>query len=166
MALENVTTELTNLADTGWAAYVGKSTDGSPDRFLSTQHLVYTSTNQTIAGEKTFSDNLQVDAQAHGGSNTKTFSASATFDADDGNNQQMEVTASTTIALTNELPGTYIITLEINTGTPPTITIGASLGTVMDNSADLINTDNDINIITILVRPDGAKYYTINTITV
>jgi len=55
MALKNVATELTDLTATGWAAYVGKSTDGSPDRFLSLDNFVYKSTNQTIGGVKTFS---------------------------------------------------------------------------------------------------------------
>lgn len=128
-------------------------------------NVVLKTTNQTIAGEKTFSDNLKVNAQAHGGSSVESFSASKTFDANDGNNQSMDVTASTTIGITNELPGTYVIELEIDTATPPTITIGASFGDVMDNSADLINVDNDINILTLYVNPSGAKRYTINTIT-
>ena len=103
--------------------------------------------------------------QAHGGSYVKAFSATATFDANDGNNQEMIVTASTTIAIENELPGTYIITLEIDSGAAPTINIDASIGTPVDNNATIINADNDINIITLVVRPNGTKYYTINTIT-
>ena len=110
-------------------------------------------------------DNFSFGGQAHGGNNIKVFSASATFDATDGNNQEMLVTASTTIAISNELPGTYIITLEIDTITPPTITIGASFGDPIDNNAALINADNDINIITLVVRPNATKYYSINTIT-
>jgi len=101
--------------------------------------------------------------QAHGGNSLEVFSASKTFDANDGNNQKMLVTASTTIAISNELPGTYLFILEIDTVTPPTITIGASFGDKLDNSADLINADNDINILTLLVDSDGNKYYTINT---
>ena len=54
MALKNVATELTDLTATGWAAYVGKSSDGSPDRFLSLDNFVYKTTNQTIGGVKTF----------------------------------------------------------------------------------------------------------------
>lgn len=120
---------------------------------------------ETITGDKTFSDNVIIDGQAHGGNHVQTFSASTTFDADNGNNQEMIVTATTTIGITNELPGTYVITLEIDSVASPTITIGASFGTAVDNNAALINADNDINIITLVVRPNATKYYTINTIT-
>lgn len=113
-------------------------------------------------GEVTIAPNLIVSGQAHGGSYTKTFSASATFDADDGNNQKMVVTASTTINLSNELPGVYVIKLEIDTAGSPTITIGASIGTKLPNgSLDIDNSDNAINIITIVVDPDGTKDYSI-----
>lgn len=120
---------------------------------------------QTIAGEKTFSDNLQVNAQAHGGSLTVSFSASQTFNINSGNNQKMPVTASTNVGISDELPGTVILELEIDSGASPTITPNANLGTVMDGSSDFINADNDINIITIYINPDGAKRYTVNTIT-
>jgi len=110
-------------------------------------------------------DDFEFGGQAHGGSATVAFSASKTFDAVDGNNQKMVVTATTEVAITNELPGTYVFTLEIDSGASPVITVGASFGTVMDNSADIIDADNDIIIITLLVDPDGTKYYTVNTIT-
>ena len=77
----------------------------------------------------------------------------------------MVTTATTTIGITNELPGTFIFTLVIDSGASPEITIGASFGTVMDNSADLLDANGDINIITLVVDPDGTKYYTVNTIT-
>ncbi len=107
--------------------------------------------------------NYSFDGQAHGGNHVQTFSASTTFDADNGNNQYMEVTGSTTIAITNELPGTYLFRLEINSTSNPTITIGASFGDPYDNSADLIDEDNDVNLITLVVDPNGVKEYTINT---
>lgn len=110
-------------------------------------------------------DAFSFGGQAHGGDNVRTFSASTTFDSNNGNNQSMDVTASTNIGISNELPGTYIFELEIDTAGAPTITPNANLGTVMDNSADFINADNDINIITVYVNPSGAKKYTINTIT-
>ena len=127
-------------------------------------NVVLKTTNQTVEGEKTFSDNLKVNAQANAGHNIKTFTASATFNADDGNNQYMEVTASTNVGISDELPGIMIIELEINSGGSPTITPNANLGTVMDNSAAFINADNDINIITIYINPNGAKRYSVNTI--
>lgn len=110
-------------------------------------------------------DNFSFAGQAHGGNNVKSFSASATFDATDGNNQEMLVETDTTLAISNELPGTYIITLEIDSVTTPVITIGASFGTPLDNNTSLIDADNDINIITLVVRPDTTKYYSISTIT-
>ena len=96
----------------------------------------------TIVGNRFF------DGQAHGGKYIKTWSASATFSADDGNNQYMEVTASTTIEIADEEPGVFIIDLEINSGLNPTITLGTSLGVPYDNTPDIINSDGDINTIT------------------
>jgi hypothetical protein len=110
-------------------------------------------------------DDFSFGGQAHAGNHVQAFSASTTFDADNGNNQEMIVTASTTIGIQDELPGTYIFTLEIDSVASPTITIGASFGAAVDNNAALINADNDINIITLVVRPNATKYYTINTIT-
>lgn len=103
--------------------------------------------------------------QAHGGNNIRTFSASTTFNADDGNNQSMVVTAATTIGITNELPGIYVFTLEIDSVASPAITIGASFGDPANNNATISDVDNDINLITLVVRPGGGKYYTITTIT-
>lgn len=103
--------------------------------------------------------------QAHGGYYVDSFSASKTFNANNGNNQEMVVTSSTTINITNELPGTYIITLPVSGGGSPNIIIGASFGTAVDNNAVIKNSNGDINIITLVVRPGGSKYYTINTIT-
>ncbi len=114
---------------------------------------------QNIAGNKLF------DNQAHGGNHVQTFSASTTFDANNGNNQAMIVTAATTIGITNELPGVYVFTLEIDSGASPAITIGASFGDPANDNATISDVDNDINVITLVVRPSGGKYYTITTIT-
>jgi len=108
-------------------------------------------------------DAFNFGGQAHGGSYVKDFSASATFDADDGNNQYMEVTASTTVGLSNELPGTYILKLEINSGASPVITPHASLGDPFDNNATLLDANGDTNTITVVVDANGDKEYTINT---
>lgn len=116
---------------------------------------------QTIAGEKTFTDNLQCEGQAHGGSYTKTFTASATFDADDGNNQRMVCTGDTALALSNEQPGVFIITLPISGSGVSSISIGASLGTPYPNNDTLAYTDGSINTITVLVDDNGDKSYTI-----
>lgn len=39
MALANVATELTIFPSTGWAAYVGKISDGSPNRFIALETI-------------------------------------------------------------------------------------------------------------------------------
>lgn len=148
-----------NLSNTTGANTSGLNLeDGEFELFLSSLVSIFadSSTLEVTAEKSVFS------GQAHGGSYTKSFSASATFDANDGNFQKMVVTASTTVAITNELPGTYIIKLEIDTATSPTVTIGASLGTKLPNgSLDIDNADNAINIITVAVDPDGTKDYSI-----
>ena len=121
--------------------------------------------NDGIFAVTSMANDFAFGGQAHGGDHIQTFSASTTFNAVNGNNQEMLITASTTIGISNELPGTYIFTLEIDTGIPPTITIGASFGSPIDNNATLVDTDSSINILTLVVRSNGTKYYTINTIT-
>jgi hypothetical protein len=130
-------------------------------------HIVKSLTSFKIAIVNLFktTEPVTFGGQANSASLTSSFSASKTFSADDGNNQKMLVTASTNVGISDELPGTMIIELEIDSGASPTITPNANLGTVMDNSASFINADNDINIITIYINPDGAKRYTVNTIT-
>jgi len=114
-------------------------------------------TDQEIEG------NIKVAGQAHGGDTLESFSASKTFDADNGNVFEMDVTASTTISITNEEAGTYIFRLKIDTGTPPVITVGASFGAKLPNaSLDFDYTDTVINILTLVVWPSGAKDYTIS----
>lgn len=114
--------------------------------------------SQVIAGNKQFSN------QAHGGSYTQVFSAATTFDANNGNNQKMIVTSTTTINIANELPGVYIFKLPISSVASPTINIGSSFGTPFDNNAELLNGNGDSNTITLHVDNDGIKEYTINTI--
>jgi len=112
---------------------------------------------QTIVGNKTFS------GQVNSGSSVQPFSASQEFDMDDGNIQEMEVIGDTTIDVTNEQAGTYLIWLPINSIASPTITIGASFGDELDNSGTLLNADDDVNLITLAVSPSGLKKYSINT---
>ena len=111
---------------------------------------------QTIAGNKKFSN------QAHAGDNLVTFSALQTFDADEGTMQEMEVTADTTIEITNEQAGTFICRFPINTATSPTITVGTSFGTLLGGGV-FKNADGDINILTLTVWSSGAKDYLITT---
>jgi hypothetical protein len=109
--------------------------------------------------------NLVVTGQAHGGYFIKEWSASATFNANDGNNQGMLCTANSTIEIENELQGTFIIHLVISGASVTALALGTSLGTPYDNNAELIYSDGDKNTITVYVDPWGNKQYTINTIT-
>jgi len=111
--------------------------------------------DQIIGGNKKFAN------QAHAGDNEASFSASQTFDLDDGNNQEMPVTGDTTVEVSNEEAGTYLLWLPVISGTP-TITIGTSFGDVLDNSGTLLNADGDVNLITFIVSPSGLKKYSIN----
>ena len=119
----------------------------------------------TITQALTVSGNTVISGQGHGGTFTATFANPLTFSANNGNIQQVAVTADTTIEITLELPGTFIFILNISTATPPTITIGTSFGLPFDNTPALINADGDSNVITLIVFPDGTKRYTANTIT-
>ena len=112
--------------------------------------------DQIIAGNKKFAN------QAHSGDSLDTFSATKTFDLDEGTVREMPITADTTIEVINEEAGTYIFRLPINTATPPTITVGTSFGTLLGGGA-FKNADTDINILTLTVWPSGAKDYLITT---
>lgn len=103
--------------------------------------------------------------QAHGGYYTKTFTASATFNANDGNNQTMTCTGDTTLAISNELPGIYVFDLPISGSGVSSITIGATFGTPYDSNDSLAYTDGSQNTITLFVNANGTKKYTITSIT-
>ena len=105
----------------------------------------------------------QFTGQAHSGFSVSTFSATKTFDCDLGSNHKMPVTADTTINITKQVPGVYVIKLPIVGIGTPIITIGASLGLPMDNNAPLLAADGDTNTITIIVDAEGVIEYTINT---
>lgn len=118
---------------------------------------------QTIYGNKTFDGNLQIDGQAHGGSYQATWSSGVIFSANNGNIQEVIATNSGTVALSNDLPGTYIFRVEIDTVSGPTITMDSSLGTELTNSSlPFDNSDNAVNIITVVKFNSGAKSYTIS----
>ena len=131
-------------------------------------HIVKSLTSYKIAILNLFAGTVAPVAfggQAHGGNYTKSFSASATFNADDGNNQYMAVSASTTIDISNLDEGIMIIKLKVIVGTSPTITIGASLGDVMDGASTILNANGDVNTLTIVKGADGLIEYTVSTVT-
>ena len=120
--------------------------------------------NSGTMGVSGMSETFEFGGQAHAGNNTETFSAAKTFDFLSGNIQAMVVTGDTTINITDSgnagtiRVGTYIIELEIDSAASPTITIGASLGNKSNESADISNADNDVNILTIVKTPNHIGY--------
>ncbi len=116
--------------------------------------------------------NLEVLGQATVQGKILTFTATPTFNFDDGNVQEMEVTAEvTSLTISNELQaGSYsIILIEDSTGGRPIADIpatGSTFGKRTDNSVtSFITAANDVNIIDIRVDVSGNKYYSIETVT-
>lgn len=103
--------------------------------------------------------------------NTIAFSATPTFDFGiKGNVKKMIITANvTSLAISNELPsGNYTIFLTENgTGGYTIPEPGVSFGTKTKNSVPFTEfaiTANDVNIIQIMVDPDGNKFYSIEVV--
>ena len=123
-------------------------------------------TPQVIAGNKDFS------GQVKGGDIDDSFSATKTFNMDNGNMQKMTITGNiTSLALSNKSNGSsYLIVLEMGGAGSYTIpTAGASFGTITDNavaSGDFPTTVGSKLIYTINVEPDGDTHYSIETITI
>ena len=110
-------------------------------------------------------DAFQFGGQAHGGFKLVTYSATPTFNLNNGNNQYMPVTASTTCTLSNKLAGWFSVILEVDTASSPTISLDSTFGTAAVNSEEISNADNDINVITVLVLPSGTTVYSNTVIT-
>jgi hypothetical protein len=99
--------------------------------------------------------------QAVGGYYEKTFSATPTFNFNNGNTQQITVTANITgWAVSNQLRGGSYTIYFIISGT---ITSIASMtgGTQTDNSLSFDLTDTKINIVNVFVMPDGSVKWSI-----
>ena len=128
--------------------------------------------SKTATGDQAIASNLSIAGQVKGGTNTKTFAASATFDCDDGNTQKMVMTGNvTTLAISNEVSGsTYRIVLEQGgTGSYTIPTPAASFGTKTDNavdSGDFPTTVGSKIIFDITVESDGDTFYSVETITI
>ena len=126
---------------------------------------------QVIAGNKDFSN------QVKGGDSSESFSATKTFDMNNGNMQKMSITGNiTSLALSNKSNGSsYLIVLEMaGSGSYTIPTAGATFGTRTDNSVDDSGgagaweptTVGSKIIYTINVEPDGDTHYSIETITI
>lgn len=111
---------------------------------------------------------LNVSKQAKGGSKIVTFSATPTFNLNDGNSQKMTLTGSvTSLTLSNKLNGgSYLIYLvQDSTGGRTIPNPDSTFGVKTDNSADFVTDANAVNLININVDADGITYYTIETYT-
>jgi hypothetical protein len=110
--------------------------------------------------------------QAKGGATTVSYSATASFDMNDGNIQKMVMTGNvTSFALTNKVNGSsYRIIFEIGGAGGYTLpTPAASVGTATDNAVengDFPSTVGSKIIYDITVEPDGDTFHSVETITV
>jgi hypothetical protein len=106
-------------------------------------------------------------ADAQPNSNSIVFSATPTFNLQNGLVQEMPLTGNTVPAISNEWDGgTYIITFAVDATGGYSIAPDSSFGTITDNSIAPITsaTANAVYIYTIVVRPGGTKFYTIESI--
>ena len=114
-------------------------------------------------------DAFKFEGQATGGDFAKTFAAAASFDLDNGNSQEMTITANvTSLALTNKVNGgSYLIYLiQDGTGGWTMPVPDSSFGNETDNSAPaFITTANAVNLINVNVRSNGTTYWTLETYT-
>ncbi len=113
-------------------------------------------------------NNLKVNGQATGGDSTISFSATASFNFNNGNSNKMILTGNlTSLSVTQKVDGgSYLIYLKQDaTGGRTIPTPDSSFGTKTDNSADFVTASNAVNIINVNVDPDGDTFYTVETIT-
>ena len=112
---------------------------------------------------------FQFGGQANGGYSVESFSATKTFNLNNGVSQEMVITGNiTSLSLSNKVNGgSYLIYLVQNgTGGYTIPTPDSTFGSETDNSAPaFITTANAVNIINVNVRPNGTTYWTLETYT-
>lgn len=134
--------------------------------------LIDSQVNQEETSDQSVGGNLGIAGQAKGGDNSGAFSATKTFDMNDGNMQKMILTGNvTSLALSNKVNGSaYYIKLEQGGAGGYSVSgIGASFGDVTDNSVDSADWPTTLGsklLITVLVDSDGDTEYSIETLTV
>jgi len=151
-----------------WIGFVRKVGNVNADDIQETTRTFLDSSAapQTIEGVKDFS------AQVKGGDVTEAFSATKTFDMNNGNMQKMILTGNvTSLALSNKVNGSayYLILEQGGAGGYSIAGIGASFGTPTDNSVDSADWPTTLGsklLITIFVEPDGDTEYSIEIKTV
>lgn len=113
--------------------------------------------------------NILADGQITVQGKVVTFTATPTFDLDDGNVQEMILTSNvTSLTLSNKLDaGNYLIYLiQDGTGGHTIPTPDSSWGDPTDNSVDpsnFLTGANDRNLINVAVSPSGFTEYSIET---
>ncbi len=97
-----------------------------------------------------------------GGAYIQSFSATPAFDFDNGNTQQITLTADiTSWTLTNTLPaGSYVIYF-IQDGVGGHSIPDGTTGTKTDNSTDFITLAGDTSIVNVIVKPDGGIFWSV-----
>ena len=106
---------------------------------------------------------IQIEGQATGGHSVESFSATKTFDLDNGNALEMPVTANiTSLSLSNKVNGgSHLIYLvQDGTGGHTIPTPDSSWGKELPNSDAFLTGANDVNMINVNISPSGVVTYT------
>ena len=131
--------------------------------------------DKTTESDQSVISNVYFQGQVKGGVNTGTFSATKTFDMNDGNVQKMVVTGNiTSLTLSNKVNGSsYCIILKIggsgNYSIPqPDTTFGTRTDNSVDDSkADWYPTTVGSKIIySIIIDADGETIYSVENLTI
>lgn len=116
-----------------------------------------------------FSELTEQGSQVVPGSHTQTFSATPTFDFDNGNVQQITLTGNiTSWSITNDLPGgSYTIFFIQDATGGRTIADPTGIDAETDNSiVNFVTAANSVNVVNIFVTPAGTSYWSlVETIT-
>jgi len=100
--------------------------------------------------------------QVRGGSKIVTFSATPTFNLNEGNSQQITLTANiTSWTLSNALAGSSYGLYFKQDATGGWSIPDCSAGTKTKNSGDFTTAPNDENIVNVIVKPDGTIYWSV-----
>lgn len=117
-----------------------------------------------VNGAAKITGTLTVIGQAVGGYTTKTFSATPTFNFNQGNSQQLTLTGNlTSWTISNDLPaGSYVIYLIQDSTGSRTIPDPTGIDYEGNNSiASFDTTANAINIVNVFIMPDGTSIWSL-----
>jgi hypothetical protein len=170
--LSAIVDELTDFTESNIRIYLADVNVPITSKFLLLDKLIthLNSLYVVLADvDQTKSGNLKIGGQATGGDSSESFSATKTFDLDDGNAQEMTLTANvTSLTLDNKVNGgSYLIYLiQDATGGRTIPPPDSTFGNKTDNSvSDFVTDSNAVNIINVNVRPNGTTYWTLETYT-